>query len=87
MYFSIVYQSLTISFCLLFQSDPSSIFGDHLQRKLFPTTTYSNNSGGEPLHITDLTYDQLRNFHKTHYHPSNSWFFTYGMVNTLNRES
>ncbi|MDO5576953.1 MAG: insulinase family protein, partial [Fibrobacter sp.] len=35
-------------------------------------------SGGEPLHITDLTYDEFRNFHKQYYHPSNSFIFLYG---------
>lgn len=45
---------------------------------LFPTTTYHYNSGGEPTDIPDLTYDQLKQFHATHYHPSNSVIFTYG---------
>ena len=35
--------------------------------------------GGEPTNITDLTYEQLKDFHKTHYHPSNSWLITYGI--------
>ncbi|KAK6429412.1 Mitochondrial presequence protease [Oleoguttula sp. CCFEE 5521] len=34
--------------------------------------------GGEPQKITDLTYEQLRNFHQQHYHPSNSKILTYG---------
>lgn len=37
-----------------------------------------NNSGGDPAKMTDLTYDQLRNYHKEHYHPSNSKILTYG---------
>ncbi|MCD8521489.1 MAG: insulinase family protein [Saccharospirillaceae bacterium] len=45
---------------------------------LFPTTTYHYNSGGEPAEITDLTYDQLVSFYKTHYHPSNAIFMTFG---------
>eukprot|EP00026_Physarum_polycephalum_P001705 Phypoly_transcript_01707.p1 GENE.Phypoly_transcript_01707~~Phypoly_transcript_01707.p1 ORF type:complete len:1041 (+),score=185.75 Phypoly_transcript_01707:70-3192(+) len=59
-------------------SDPNNLFNEHLLHKIFPTTTYSHCSGGEPTNITDLTYEQLKNFHKTHYHPSNSWIFTYG---------
>ncbi|PHS66563.1 MAG: peptidase M16 [Thalassobium sp.] len=45
---------------------------------LFPTTTYHYNSGGEPAEITDLTYEQLVSFYKTHYHPSNAIFMTFG---------
>uniref|UniRef100_A0A3Q3EGE0 Pitrilysin metalloproteinase 1 n=1 Tax=Labrus bergylta TaxID=56723 RepID=A0A3Q3EGE0_9LABR len=40
--------------------------------------TYSVVSGGEPLAIPDLTWEQLKQFHATHYHPSNARFFTYG---------
>jgi len=37
-----------------------------------------NNSGGDPQKMTDLTYEQLKNFHAEHYHPSNSKILTYG---------
>ncbi|TKA71878.1 hypothetical protein B0A55_06336 [Friedmanniomyces simplex] len=37
-----------------------------------------NNSGGDPQKMTELTYEQLANFHKEHYHPSNSKIVTYG---------
>lgn len=59
-------------------ADSSSLLGRRLNAALFPTTCYGENSGGEPLAIPDLTWQQLRSFHKTYYHPSNSWFFTYG---------
>ncbi len=45
---------------------------------LFPTTTYHYNSGGEPSAITDLTYEQLLEFYRSHYHPSNAIFMTFG---------
>lgn len=45
---------------------------------LFPTTTYHYNSGGEPAAITDLTYEQLLDFYRSHYHPSNAIFMTFG---------
>lgn len=45
---------------------------------LYPDLTYANESGGDPEFIPDLTYDQLKEFHRTHYHPSNSYFLTYG---------
>jgi Zn-dependent M16 (insulinase) family peptidase len=45
---------------------------------LFPGLTYSFNSGGDPEHMPDLTWQKLRDFHAVHYHPSNAYFFTYG---------
>lgn len=50
----------------------------HISRHLYPTTTYHYNSGGEPSAIPDLSHDQLKAFHATHYHPSNALFMTYG---------
>src|ERR1700674_3174153 len=47
-------------------------------RALFPGLTYEYVSGGDPQHIPDLTWEQLRNFHSVHYHPSNAYFYTYG---------
>ena len=37
-----------------------------------------HNSGGDPTAIPDLTHSQLVEFHKTHYHPSNAYFYSYG---------
>ena len=47
---------------------------------LFPNHTYGFNSGGEPEDILNLTYDNLLEFHRKHYHPSNAVFFTYGNI-------
>src|SRR5690554_3613124 len=49
-----------------------------LGQYLYPTTTYHHNSGGDPEHIPDLTYEELKAFYRTHYHPSNAIFMTYG---------
>ncbi|GMQ83420.1 MAG: insulinase family protein [Gammaproteobacteria bacterium] len=51
-----------------------------LTKYLFPTTTYHFNSGGDPEAIPDLSYQQLRGFYKTHYHPSNAIIMTYGDI-------
>lgn len=45
---------------------------------LFPDTTYANESGGDPEVIPELTYEQFLNFHRTYYHPSNSYIYLYG---------
>lgn len=47
---------------------------------LFPTTTYHFNSGGEPDVIPSLSYEQLQRFYRTHYHPSNAIFMTFGDI-------
>ncbi|MFO1387627.1 insulinase family protein [Cellvibrio sp.] len=51
-----------------------------LCKYLYPTTTYHFNSGGEPEDIPKLTYQELKNFYRTHYHPSNAIFMTYGNI-------
>ncbi|MBN3307376.1 PREP protein, partial [Amia calva] len=55
-----------------------SLYAQFLQNKLYPDHTYSVVSGGEPLAIPDLTWEQLKQFHATHYHPSNARILTYG---------
>ena len=61
-------------------SAPTSQLWQHLSSHLFPTTTYHYNSGGEPDHIVDLSYDDLVSFYRHHYHPSNAIFATYGNI-------
>ncbi len=45
---------------------------------LCPSGPYRFNSGGDPADIPNLTHQQLVDFHRAHYHPSNATFFTYG---------
>jgi Zn-dependent M16 (insulinase) family peptidase len=59
-------------------SSPDSQLSEHSQQSLFPDTTYGLDSGGNPGAITDLTYEQFLDFHRTLYHPSNAWIFFYG---------
>jgi Zn-dependent M16 (insulinase) family peptidase len=61
-------------------SAPVSALWQTLAREVYPTTTYHHNSGGDPAHIPDLSYEQLKAFHARHYHPSNATFFTYGDI-------
>ncbi|ORY71652.1 Metalloenzyme, LuxS/M16 peptidase-like protein [Pseudomassariella vexata] len=56
-------------------SDAGYLFYIRFQDSMFPSI---NNSGGDPQKITDLTYEQLKNFHAEHYHPSNAKVLTYG---------
>jgi len=59
-------------------SSPMSQLWATFTRYLFPTSTYHYNSGGEPDHIPDLTYADLKAFYARHYHPSNALFMTFG---------
>ena len=59
-------------------SDPDNLLARHVQNSLFPDNAYGVDSGGNPLHIPDLTYDQFKAFHQTYYHPSNSFVYFYG---------
>lgn len=49
-----------------------------MTKYLYPETTYHFNSGGEPEDIPNLSYEQLLAFYRTHYHPSNAIFMTFG---------
>jgi len=59
-------------------SSPDQVLGRAILNALYPLTTYSFNSGGDPAEIPSLTYEHLKRFHRRHYHPSNSFFYTYG---------
>ena len=59
-------------------SSPIAQVAQSLQSHIFPTTTYHYNSGGEPEEIPQLGYQQLKDFHTRHYHPSNALFMTFG---------
>ena len=51
-------------------SSPISILYQGVQEALYPESTYHYNSGGDPTIIPQLTYEQLKQFHRSHYHPS-----------------
>ncbi len=59
-------------------SSPDQVMSRSLLNAIYPDTTYSFNSGGDPEQIPKLTHEQLKAFHKHHYHPSNAFFYTYG---------
>jgi presequence protease len=45
---------------------------------LLGDTAYRHDSGGDPAAIPDLGYEQLRDFHRAHYHPSRARFVLHG---------
>lgn len=68
-------------------SSVSSTLWQTLCEHLFPTTTYHYNSGGDPAHIPDLSYQQLQDFYRSHYHPSNAIFMTFGDIPAVEHQA
>ena len=59
-------------------SSPDGVLETRVIESLFPKHIYGVDSGGDPRHIPDLTYENFRNFWETYYHPSNSFIYFYG---------
>uniref|UniRef100_A0A182R103 Presequence protease, mitochondrial n=1 Tax=Anopheles farauti TaxID=69004 RepID=A0A182R103_9DIPT len=59
-------------------SENSAVFGQKFFNKLLPDHTYGYVSGGDPLDIPQLKHEDLVNFHRRYYHPSNARIFSYG---------
>ncbi|KAM7542840.1 hypothetical protein Aperf_G00000018968 [Anoplocephala perfoliata] len=51
--------------------------GQVVENSLLPMS-YGHVSGGHPDSIPNLTWEALKKFHSTFYHPSNANFYTYG---------
>ena len=59
-------------------SSPDEILQQEIYSALYPDNTYSKNSGGNPEHIPELSYEDYLNFHRRYYHPVNSYIYLYG---------
>lgn len=59
-------------------SSPDEMLQDTIVHTLFPDNTYGKDSGGNPNHIPELTYEDYLAFYKKYYHPSNSYIYLYG---------
>ena len=59
-------------------SSPEEMLQTLIFKSLFPDNTYGKDSGGNPAHIPELTYEAYLEFYKRYYHPSNSYIFLYG---------
>ncbi|MGF7002163.1 Zn-dependent M16 (insulinase) family peptidase [Lachnospiraceae bacterium PFB1-21] len=72
-YNGVVYNEMKGAF-----SSPESVLERMILNTLLPDTNYGNESGGDPEFIPDLTYEQFLDFHRTYYHPANSYIYLYG---------
>lgn len=60
----------------------------HKMNKHFSTgSTYQYNAGGEPGHIPDLKYEELKKFYEIFYHPQNATFITYGDIPAIDHQA
>lgn len=79
-YNGVVYNEMKGAF-----SSPEDVVEREIMNTLFPDTTYGVESGGDPVHIPELTYEQFLDFHRTYYHPSNSYIYLYGDMDAEER--
>lgn len=75
-YNGVVYNEMKGAF-----SSPEGVLDRIVISSLFPDTCYANESGGDPEHIPELSYEQFLDFHRKYYHPSNSYIYLYGDMN------
>ena len=61
-------------------SDVDTVIEEQTVRQLFPDTGYGWNSGGDPEHIPDLSFEQFQEAYHRHYHPSNARIYLDGAV-------
>lgn len=66
-------------------SSPDSVHRHNSRMHLFPDNAYQFDSGGDPLVIPDLTYDEFKDFYDRLYHPSNARIWIYGDDDPLKR--
>lgn len=81
-YNGVVYNEMKGAF-----SSEESVLERFILNSLFPDNTYGGESGGDPRHIPDLTYEDYLDFHRTYYHPSNSYIYLYGNMDIEERLS
>ncbi len=61
-------------------SSPDELSETLATEMLYGTSPYAHDSGGNPEHIRDLSYEEFLNAHAVNYHPSNAYFFLDGEV-------
>ena len=67
-------------------SDPMDVLDDAVSAALFPDTAYARESGGDPRHIPELTYEGFLDTHARHYNLANSYITLYGDFADVRRE-
>ncbi|WP_245844815.1 insulinase family protein [Noviherbaspirillum humi] len=79
----LVYQGIVFNEMKGAFADPVRALDGGIAAHLLKGTTYEVESGGDPLEIPSLTHEALKQFHASHYHPSQAVFMTAGGVDPL----
>lgn len=66
-------------------SSPEDVLEREILNSLYPDTPYGFESGGDPVCIPDLTYEDFLDFHRKYYHPSNAYLYLYGNMDMAER--
>lgn len=74
-YQGVVYNEMKGAF-----SNVRSVLEHVMMKELLPDTCYRHESGGDPDHIAELTYEQFCAEHAKYYHPSNALIVLDGAV-------
>lgn len=72
-YNGVVYNEMKGAF-----SSAEELLNREIFNSLFPDTPYGVESGGDPACIPELSYEEFLDFHRSYYHPSNSYIYLYG---------
>ncbi len=72
-YNGVVYNEMKGAF-----SSAEEFLNREIFNSLFPDTPYGVESGGDPACIPELDYEEFLDFHRSYYHPSNSYIYLYG---------
>lgn len=62
-------------------SDKSRVIHDVSFKDIYPESSVSYVSGGDPKYIPNLSYEKFVSYYKKYYHPSNSFLVLYGDFN------
>lgn len=79
-YNGVVYNEMKGAF-----SSEEGVLERFIMNSLFPDNTYGQESGGDPVCIPDLKYEDYLDFHRKYYHPSNSYIYLYGDIDVEER--
>ena len=76
----LVYQGIVFNEMKGAFNSPMRALDSGIASTLLKGTTYQVESGGDPLDIPDLTHAMLKEFHASHYHPSQAVIMTAGNI-------
>ncbi len=76
----LVYQGIVFNEMKGAFNSPMRALDSGIASTLLKGTTYEVESGGDPLDIPELTHEMLKQFHASHYHPSQAVIMTAGNI-------